>query len=209
MHIAVIGTGAHGRTYGEIWTNKGHRVVFGARDPGGASAQTLQTSLGPQVTVASVNDAIAQAEIVLLAVPWSTALEIAKDAPGLAGKVVIDPTNSFTPDLQLAVGEGTSVAEEISRAAPAAKVVKAFNTLGVSNVRDLQFGDQKASGFVCGDDALAKAQVAGLAEDAGFAVVDCGPLRNARALESLALLWGQLAYALGQGPNIAFKLLHR
>lgn len=118
MNIAVIGTGPHGQTYGQIRASKGHRVVFGVRDPQTQKARAFQTSIGGRASVVSAKEAIAAAEIVLLAVPWSIALEIARDSVGLAGKVVIDPTNSFTPDLQLAIGDGTSVAEEISRAAP-------------------------------------------------------------------------------------------
>lgn len=209
MNIAVIGIGNVGKTFGEIWATKGHSVAFGVRDPESEKAELLKASIGKKALVASVEEAVANAEVVLLAVPWANALETVKALGGFAGKIVIDPINSFTPELQLSIAQGTSVAEEIAKAAPDAKVVKAFNTLGVDNVKNLRFGDQTASGFLCGDDPSAKAKVARLAEEAGFEVVDCGPLRNARALESLALLWGQLAFAFGRGPQIAFKLLHR
>ena len=48
-----------------------------------------------------------------------------------------------------------------------------------------------------------------LAESLGFDPVDAGPLRQARLLEPLAMLWISLAYAYGHGPDIAFKLLRR
>jgi predicted dinucleotide-binding enzyme len=66
----------------------------------------------------------------------------------------------------------------------------------------------RATNFFCGDDVDAKRVVQGLVEDAGFAAVDVGPLRNARFLEPLTLLWISAVQALGT-HEIAFKLLRR
>ena len=63
--------------------------------------------------------------------------------------------------------------------------------------------------FLCGDDSTAKLTVASLAEALGFEPVDAGPLTQARLLEPLAMLWISMAYAYGQGTNIAFKLLRK
>jgi len=208
MDIAIIGRGALGTTLGEAWMTKGHRVTYGSRDPAGAKVGTA-TSAGDNGMVRSISEAVRDARVVVFAVPWNGAADAVKAAGRLAGKIVIDPINAFTPELGLSIGHTTSVAEQIAQAAPGAKVVKAFNTLGVANVKSLRFGDQVASGFICGDDDDAKATVALLSKDVGFDVVDCGPLVNARALEPLAMLWGQLAFPLGLGPNIAFKLLRR
>ena len=71
------------------------------------------------------------------------------------------------------------------------------------------YGGEKPSMFLCGDDAEAKKVVAGLAAELDFEPVDCGPLNMARSLEQLALLWIRLAYSQGFGPNIAFRLLRR
>jgi 8-hydroxy-5-deazaflavin:NADPH oxidoreductase len=207
MNIAIIGTGTVGRALGGVWLKKGHHVGFGARDPKSEKARAAAES--GSFVVTGLKEAVAAAEAVLLAVPWAGALDALRAAGNLAGKIIIDPINSFTPDLNLSVGFTTSVAEEIAKAVPSAKVVKAFNTLGVGNIANLVFDGQTASGFICGDDAAAKAKVSGLCGDAGFDVVDCGPLQNARMLEPLAQLWGRLAFMQGLGPNIAFKLLHR
>jgi 8-hydroxy-5-deazaflavin:NADPH oxidoreductase len=72
-----------------------------------------------------------------------------------------------------------------------------------------RFGDQRASMFLCGDDAAAKQVVAGLATALGFEPVDAGPLTQARLLEPLALLWISMVYAYGHGPNIAFRLIRK
>jgi hypothetical protein len=92
----------------------------------------------------------------------------------------------------------------VARWAPGARVVKAFNTTGAGNMADPRFGNEHATMFMCGDDAAAKRTVGTLAEALGFEAVDAGPLRQARLLEPLAMLWISLAYAAGHGPNIAF-----
>ena len=63
--------------------------------------------------------------------------------------------------------------------------------------------------FYCGDDVAAKQSVHPLVEQLGFEAIDAGPLSRARLLEPFALLWISLAYAQGQGREIAFKLLRR
>jgi predicted dinucleotide-binding enzyme len=90
-----------------------------------------------------------------------------------------------------------------------ARVAKAFNTIGAVHMTNPRFGDQKASMFMCGDDAAAKRAVASLAKSLRFEPVDVGPLSQARLLEPLAIHWISIAYAYGHGPNIAFKLLLR
>ena len=63
--------------------------------------------------------------------------------------------------------------------------------------------------FSCGNDPGAKTIVGGLARDAGFEVVDAGPLAISRLLEPVAMLWIHLAYGQKMGPGFAFALLKR
>jgi predicted dinucleotide-binding enzyme len=88
-------------------------------------------------------------------------------------------------------------------------VVKAFNTIGAGNYGKTEFAGTRADGFYCGDDAAAKDKVKPLIADIGLNPVDVGPLRNARLLEPLAMLWIDLAFNQKWGPNHAFKLLRR
>ena len=74
---------------------------------------------------------------------------------------------------------------------------------------DPDYAGQAASRFICGDDDDAKSIASQLAADLGFDVVDSGPLINARLLEPTALLWIKLSYQLGNGPDVAFRLLRR
>jgi predicted dinucleotide-binding enzyme len=142
-------------------------------------------------------------------VPWTSVEETILIAGNLSDKILIDPTNPLTPDLKGLVLENTSAAETISNLAKSTKVVKAFNMIGAKTLNNLIYDSQRADLFICGDDSHAKQIVRELAIDIGFDVIDVGPLVNARLLESLALLWIELAFRQQMGPNIAFKLLRR
>jgi 8-hydroxy-5-deazaflavin:NADPH oxidoreductase len=189
--IGILGAGNVGGALGRVWAAKGHRITFGKR--GGSNAE-----------------AAAASEIVVLSVPWPAAQEAIKSCGDLKGKILVDCTNPLAPDLQgLTIGTTTSAAEQVAGWAPGARVVKAFNTIGAPNFGNAQFGAELADGFYCGDDAAAKSVVRDLVQDAGMNPVDVGPLRNARWLESLAMLWIDLALNQKQGINHAFKLLRR
>ena len=149
------------------------------------------------------------AEVIFLAVPFQ-AIDDVVGVIGTAadGKVVVDATNALTPEYQLAVGHTSSGAEELQKKLPAAKVVKAFNTVFAQHMDSGAVKGETLSLFVAGDDADAKQQVLKLASGIGFDAVDAGPLQNARLLEPLALLNIALGYMLGLGTDIGFKLVH-
>jgi 8-hydroxy-5-deazaflavin:NADPH oxidoreductase len=93
--------------------------------------------------------------------------------------------------------------------APGAKVVKAFNTIGANIMADPNFNGRSALLLHCGDDAEAKASVSRLATEIGFETQDAGPLKQARALEPLALLGVSLAYVQSLGREFAFQIIKR
>src|SRR5881296_1094768 len=99
--------------------------------------------------------------------------------------------------------------KQVAGWAPAARVVKAFNTTGWPNMKDPDYAGQPATMLVCGDDEGANRVVADLATSIGFEAIDAGPLRIARLLEPLAMLWIHLALFRGMGTGIAFRLLRR
>jgi len=210
MRIGILGAGNVGGALARVWAAKGHEIVFGVPDPRGERVARALAALSGKGRAATNVEAAAAAEVVVLSVPWPAARQAVETAGDLTGKVLVDCTNPLAPDLKgLVVGLTTSGAEEIAAWAPAAKVVKAFNTIGAVNFGNARFGDSLADGFYCGDDGAAKKLVRGLIEDAGFHPVDVGPLTNARLLEPLALLWIDLAVNQKQGANHAFKLLRR
>lgn len=211
MKIGVIGAGNVGGALGTLWAKKDHDVVFGVRDPKDAKLQELVKASGGKARIASVKEAAAFGEAVVFATPWPATEEAIKAAGNLNGKLLIDCTNPLKPDLSgLSLGTTTSAGEEVARWAKGAKVVKAFNTIGAPNFGNPAFGSEKASMFICGDDAAAKASVAKLAAELGFDPIDTGPLTAARLLDPVAMLWIHLAFQQGWGPNgHAFKMLRR
>ena len=209
MTIGIIGSGNVGKALGQNWVKHGHKVLF-SYSRNLEKLGSYARSLGSGTSVGTPAEAAKFGEVVVLATPWPVVHEALRAAGPLDGKILIDCTNPLKADLSgLAIGHTTSAAEEISRWAPGARVVKAFNTTGAETMSHPQFGSARASMFICGEDAAAKTVVAGLAADAGFEVVDAGRLASARLLEPLAMLWIHLAYAQGQGTGFAFTLLRR
>lgn len=206
MKIGILGAGNVGGALGKLWANQGHQVFFGVRDPQSAKVQVVLRDVGAVVRVGSPAEAVAFAELVLLSVPSSAVAELASGGIDWRGKIVMDATNRFPP---AAVGSGASMGEEVARLLPGARVVKAFNTTGSGNMDGQPYGSQAVDIHLCSDDAAAKAAVAGFVRASGFEPVDCGPLANSALTEALAALWVGLAYRLGNGPDIMFKLVRR
>src|SRR5437016_721258 len=97
MRIAVIGMGNVGGVLGRRWAAAGHAVTFGVRDKGDPKA--VAGAKAAKASVASVPEAAAGAEVVVLAVPWPAVRDALAAAGDLAGKVLLDCTNPLTPDL--------------------------------------------------------------------------------------------------------------
>jgi predicted dinucleotide-binding enzyme len=210
MRIGIIGTGNVGTAVGRRWAAAGYDVMFGARDAASPTVASLVAATGGKARAGSVAEAARFGEVVVLATPFDATEAAIRAAGDLAGKVVIDCTNPLKPDLSgLSVGHTASGAEAVARWARGARVVKALNTTGAGNMADPLYGGERATMFVCGDDAAAKATAGALVTALGFEVVDTGRLAQARLLEPLALLWISLAYQGGLGPNIAFRLMRR
>ncbi|MGH9225550.1 MAG: NADPH-dependent F420 reductase [Acidimicrobiales bacterium] len=194
MRIAILGTGRVGTALGTGWSNAGHDVVFGSRNPDSDSASLSHA------------EAAGQADVVVLAVPYDAAVDTVAAAGDLDGRVVVDATNPVGRPIPPPHRSG---AEQVAAASPGARVVKAFNTMGFETMADPVVGGQPALALLAGDDPRAKATVTALARDLGVDPVDAGDLGAARMLENLAELWVHLAMRAGQGRAIAFPLLRR
>ena len=210
MRIAVIGTGSVGGTLGRRWAELGHAVTFGAKDPRDAKAKALVAKIGHRASIASVPEAVADAEVVVLATPASANADAIASAGDLAGKILIDVTNPLKPDLSgLSVGPDTSGAELVAKLASRARVYKALNQTGYENMADPVFSAGRAVMFVAGDDPAGKSAVLKLVGELGFEAIDAGDLRAARLLEPLAMLWIHLMVRRKLGRKFAFALLRQ
>ncbi len=171
-------------------------LILASRNDG--TAKSIANELG--VKRAPISVAISDAEIVVLALPYASALELAGSA-ALDGKIVIDITNPLKPDFSgLLFANDTSAAEEIQHRAKGAKIVKAtiFANLFAAPVEQTM----GIPVFLAGDDDAVEVSAA-LVEDAGFAIEKTGSLDAARLLEPLGMLNIRLGFALGRGTAIA------
>ena len=91
--IALIGTGGVSRAFGPRFAELGHEVVYGSRTPERDDVREMVQATGDGASAALPADAAAQADIVMLNVPWSVAEEVAPGLGDLSSKVLIDPIN--------------------------------------------------------------------------------------------------------------------
>jgi predicted dinucleotide-binding enzyme len=193
MKVAIIGSGNVGKALGGSVARAGHDVVITASDPEHARAAAEQIGATPADTN---RDAVADADVVILAVWYPTAVgEVAPEIADAAnGLVIIDVTNPVKADLSGLATSGQSAAEELQQKLPGAHVVKAFNTVFGSNQANPRPDVQV---HVAGDDAEAKQKVKELAESLGMTAIDAGGLSAARYLEGMALLNMQINVTQG------------
>jgi len=208
MAISILGAGNVGMALAKAFVAQGEFVMLGVPDP--AKYRDAVSRLGPRASIGSTQEAIAAADVVILAVPYGVAESVARSVEDWNGRILVDATNPLAPGLAgLSLGTTTSGAEQIARAARGARVVKAFNTTGAENMADSRYPGGVPFMPVCGDDAGARARVVALAALIGFDAVDCGDLQAARFLEPFAMTWIHLAIKLGHGRSFAFARLQR
>lgn len=181
----MIGSGNIGATIGEAWRRAGHEVVYASRSP------------APPQTVA-IADAIAGAEVVLLAMPGDAVPPLlAEHGPTLDGRVVIDATNDVG-------AERLSHADTYGEYAPGARFVRAFNTLGFEIFAKPSIGGEVADLFWCGPQG---AGVEALIADVGLRPVRVGDIDAIDVVDGVGRLWLTLVFRQGHPRRLAFRLL--
>ncbi|HVR02140.1 MAG TPA: NAD(P)-binding domain-containing protein [Polyangia bacterium] len=207
MKIGVFGTGTVGNTIATKLAKLGHEVKMGSRTAGNAKAAEWVKASGAKASQGTFAEAAAFGELLFnctSGVGALAALELA-GKKNIGGKILVDVSNplDFSKGMppSLTVCNTDSLAEQIQRAFPEAKVVKALNTMNANLMVDpsLLKGDHDV--FVCGNDADAKAQVTELLKG-GFGwkhVVDVGDLTAARGQEMFVIFWVRL-FSAGGSP---------
>jgi len=213
MDITIIGAGNMGRGIGTRMVAGGHSVTLVDNDPEVAAKTAAELSKaakkGAKVTTASMAD-VKPAEVVVLAVWYGVNKEVARQLGArLAGKVVVDIANPMNASFDgLATAAGSSSAEELAKLVPAGtKVLKAFNTTFAGTLVADSVAGQPLDVLIAGDDAEAKAVLAGLVKDGGSRPVDVGKLERARQLEGIGLLHITLQGTLGTNWMSAVKFI--
>jgi 8-hydroxy-5-deazaflavin:NADPH oxidoreductase len=188
-NISIIGTGNMAGVIGARAVKGGNAVEVIGRDA--SKVKALVSAIGGDATVGTIGTAPA-GDIVILAVPYAEAAPVVRQfGDALSGKVIVDITNPFNPDITgLVTPDGSSAAQEIAKATPAgAHVVKAFNTVfGHVLAAHTPEDPRPLDVFIAGDDAEAKARVAAFVESLALRPLDVGGLTSARWLEGASVL---------------------
>jgi hypothetical protein len=189
MRIAVIGKGNIGGSLGTKWHAAGHDVVYGARDgsgegPGGAP-------------VRGIGDALKDVDVVVLAVPGQVVADVVTGhGAALAGKTVIDAVN------RIGAPEFDSRAI-IADAAPQARYVRAFNSLGWENFADPMPGTNMF--FAADPDARATAEE--LIRAVGLEPAFLGDANATTTVDGLLPLWFALVQQNGGNRRVALRII--
>jgi len=180
MEIGTIGAGAFAQAFAKRALKAGHKVKL-SNNRGPESLREIVNQLGPGAMAATVEEAVA-CEMVLLAVPWDNVPQTLASLPKWKNQILIDGTNpfhgsagKFTP---ADVGN-LSTSQFVAALAPGARVVKALNTMIVSNLEaePIVNGARRVA-FISADDDSAKRQVEVLLAGFGYSVIDLGNLRD-------------------------------
>jgi 8-hydroxy-5-deazaflavin:NADPH oxidoreductase len=179
MRIGIIGAGHIGGTLAKRFADAGHEVaVSNSRGP--ETLDGLVAQIGGSAQAMTAADAAQFGDLVVVSIPFGRYREVPTD--GVAGKVVVD-TNNYYPQRDGHFDEldddRTTSSEILQDHLPDAHVVKAFNAIGWTRLRDegRPAGDADRIGIpISGDDEQAKRTVADLIDEIGFDAVDAGTL---------------------------------
>lgn len=187
MKIGIIGSGMIGGTFGKLWKQSGHEIMFSSRHP-----EELETMAEENEALAGdVEEACEWADLVLLAIPFKFVEELGKQHNHqLKDKILIDACNPY-PQRDGNIAQEVIENPDLSSSGVTqnsfsnAAVVKAFNATYFKVFQSEAFkkGDARLAVPVAGDDANAKATVKSLIEDIGMAPVDFGVLKNGKMFE--------------------------
>lgn len=208
MKIGVLGTGEVGKTLASRLVELGHEVRMGSRTKGNEKAEAWVAEVGGGASAGTFAEAAAFGEVVLNCTKGEHSLAVAEaaGAENLAGKVLIDLANpldfsrGFPPSLS--VSNTDSLGEQLQRALPATKVVKALNTMANHLMVRPRLIEGSHHTFLSGDDAEAKGVVRDLLASFGWRaeeIVDLGDITTARGTEAWLLLWTRIYAATKSG----------
>ena len=215
MKIAVLGTGSVGRTIGTKLVELGHEVTMGSRSATNEHAAEWVGSAGSGASQGTFADAAASGELVFNCTAGTVSLEVLRAAgeEHISGKVLVDVSNplDFSKGMPptLSVCNDDSVGEQIQRAFPETRVVKALNTVNAGVMVDPASVPGEHDIFTCGNDPGAKAEVSELLQSFGWPaerIVDLGDMTAARGVEMYLPLWLRLMGAFG--PRFNIKVVH-
>lgn len=156
MKIGIIGASTVGITLATQFIAVGHKVLI-ANSRGRESLRDRLADIDTRLTAASTSE-VCDCEVIFLAVPWRKVREVLTPESDWGGRILVDTTNiflSYAPDFRVDDLKGDSGSEIISRLAPSARTVKAFNTLPFEKMFAPRNSSFRRVLFLAGDETSA------------------------------------------------------
>ncbi len=212
--VGVIGgSGKLGGALARRWAKAGRPVMIGSRSAESAqqAAAKLSTEFGASVQGGVNAEVAAQAELVVVTVPWASQAATLADIRGaVQGKIVVDTTVPLEPPKVMRVQlppEGSAAQRAQAILGEGVRVVSAFQNVAAHKLAtDMDIG---CDVLVFGDDKAARAEVVALAKLAGLRGLHGGALANSAAAEALTsvLIFLNKTYSVdGAGIRITGEL---
>src|SRR5436190_9391722 len=196
MKIGIIGSGIVGRVLGTAFLKEGNEVMLGTRNIAKEEVTEWKSS-NPGGLAGNFEETASFAELIVLATHGTVATEAIELAgrDNFTGKTVIDTTNPLADAapvngvLQFFTSYNESLMEKIQSVIPQANLVKAFNSVGNTQMYKPGYNNLLPTMFICGNDEAAKETVTGILTRFGWETEDMGKAEAARAIEPLCMLW--------------------
>jgi predicted dinucleotide-binding enzyme len=210
--IGIIGSGMVGIALANGLHRHGYQIMLGTNDSG--KHDTIREKTNGNIAIGTFEETARFSDLLILAVKGSIAEEALTKAgiSNFAGKTVLDATNPIADApptngvLPFFTSLHESLMERLQGLVPKAHFVKCFSCVGNALMVDPDFGGQKPTMFICGNDDDAKKRTTVLLEEIGWETADMGKVEAARAIEPLCILWCIPGINNGQWRH-AFKLL--
>lgn len=209
MQIAVIGSGRMGTGIVKVLAGAHRPVVWAGRNPSQIARMIGEAGMEGQVTAASHREALAEAEIVILALWHRDLPEFVEQYRSLMpGKILVHIANPFTEDFSdFTTPWDRSAAEEFQTLVPEARVVGAFKTTWWVVFDQPHFPEGLSDCYVTSDHEDAKARVMEALAPLPFRVLDGGALQNNRIIERMTLFSRELGRRYKHSPRMSWRLL--
>ena len=213
MKAGIIGSGIVGRVLASALLKEGNEVILGTRNTAKEEVVKWQME-NPGGSVGTFDEAASFGELIILATKGTVAEDTVRLAgpANFTGKTVIDTTNPIAAAppvngvLQYFTSPNQSLMESLQELLPEAHLVKAFNSVGNSQMYKPDYNGILPTMFICGNNDSAKKTVTSILTVFGWETEDLGKIEAARAIEPLAMLWC-IPGMLNNLWTHAFKLL--
>ncbi len=214
MKIGILGSGVVGQTLGSGFIKHGHQVKIGTGNP--SKLKDWLGISGSNASAGTFAEASIFGDIIVLAVKGTAALTVLEKAgnKNLADKTIIDATNPILESapvngvLQFFTNQNFSLMEQLQSKFPESNFVKSFSCVGSALMVNPDFGGNKPTMFIAGNNEDAKSQVKGILNTFGWEIEDMGKAEAARAIEPLCILWCIPGFRENRWMH-AFKLLKK